>query len=426
MQHPTVRRVRFFKRWAAAALTLAALAAVAVGPQAFVPSALAADVKELKLDAAQQDAATKLRAKGAAVTQIAADTDAMSVNLGIVGKQATDADLALVKVLPKVQQLDLHNTGITDAGLADIAGQTGLTQLHLNNTAITDAGLEKLKGLTSLDYLNLYGTAVTDAGLKNLEGLKKLRKVYLWQTKVTDAGAKSLKAAVPEVIINRGEELAVAATKPAVAAAAPVAPPAPNATVPKKGKGKKPAKPGAAVADIDAEGFIRTWLVFGPISFDGQPAEELDKAQLPDEGKLKPKDGDKAKVKDKEVAWKKVMAAEFSLDFNEVFKVENPSNVAAYAVAYVEAPEEVKDVTLLMGSNDEGKVYLNGKELAKFATARTLDKDTEKAEGLTLAKGVNVIVLKVINESNNWQGCVRLAGKDGKPVAGLKIVAAPQ
>jgi hypothetical protein len=99
--------------------------------------------------------------------------------------------------------------------------------------------------------------------------------------------------------------------------------------------------------------------------------------------------------------------------------------VAGYAVAYVESADEVKDVTLLMGTNDQGKVFLNGKELAKFAETRSLEKDTEKAEGLTLNKGTNVVVLKVINEANNWQGCVRLAGKDGKPVKGLTVKTAP-
>jgi hypothetical protein len=90
-----------------AALAALALMLAAVAVAVVHRPAVAADVKEVKLDPAQQDAATKLRAKGAAVMQIAADTDALAVNLGIVGKQATDEDVALVGKLPKVQQLDL-------------------------------------------------------------------------------------------------------------------------------------------------------------------------------------------------------------------------------------------------------------------------------------------------------------------------------
>ncbi|HEX8913202.1 MAG TPA: hypothetical protein VF796_12655, partial [Humisphaera sp.] len=465
-----------------AAAVVAALALV-LGLAARPAPALAADAKEVKLDKAQQAAVDKLRAKGAAVMQIAADTDALAVNLGIVGKGATDEDVALVKTLPKVQQLNLQNTSVTDAGLASVSGLTALTHLHLNGTAVTDAGLASLKGLENLEYLNLYNTAVTDAGVKNLEGLKKLKKLYVWGTKVTPDGAKALKAAVPEIYVNRGEELTLPppATKPAadpkagtpVAAGKPVNDKCPvsgkdvdptktlvyeGKTIgfccdmcpkqfekdPKKFVGKIPAlaapaaepakpepkKPGkkkaaaaaaaaekAAAADIDAEGFIRTWLVLGVIPVE-TPGVDVDKDQIAKEGELKPKAGDKVKPKEKELTWQKVTATDYFVDFNEALKASDEMNVAAYAVAYVEAPAEVKDVTLAWCSNDEGKIYLNGKAVGKFDQGRSLEKDADKATGLTLNKGVNVVVLKVINEGNNYQGCARFLGKDGKPVAG--------
>ena len=97
--------------------------------------------------------------------------------------------------------------------------------------------------------------------------------------------------------------------------------------------------------------------------------------------------------------------------------------MAGYAVAYVIADEEMK-VTLALSSNDQGKAWLNGKEVFKFAETRTLEKDTEKAE-VTLAKGQNVLVLKVINEVNNWQGCARFM-KGAAPVKNIKIALAPQ
>ena len=221
------------------------LAIALAAPTMVSPVALAADAKEVKLDAAQQDAATKLRAKGASVMQIAADTDALEVNLSILGKQANDDDLALVKMLPKVTQLNLRNTSITDKGLANIAGFIALTQLHLDGTGITDAGLVHLKGLAALDYLNLYNTAVTDDGLKSLDGLKKLKHVYLWQTKVTVAGGKALKSALPELIINRGEELTLPppATKPAEVKPADVKPGDPKPADPKPVKNPKKKKP---------------------------------------------------------------------------------------------------------------------------------------------------------------------------------------
>ena len=97
--------------------------------------------------------------------------------------------------------------------------------------------------------------------------------------------------------------------------------------------------------------------------------------------------------------------------------------MAGYAVAYVIADAEMK-VTLALSTNDQGKAWVNGKEVFKFAETRTLEKDTDKIE-VTLAKGQNVLVLKVINEVNNWQGCARFL-KDGVPVKNLKFSLAPQ
>src|SRR3954454_5286831 len=181
-------------------LALSGGAALAAGPQ---------------LSAEQQQAADKLKAKGGSVMQLAADSDALVVNLGLAGKAVGDDELALVKTLPKVVDLDLHGTGVTDAGLANIEGMKDLTRLRLDHTKVSDAGVAHLKDWSSLVYLNLYETPVTDAGLDSLKGLKSLKRLYLWQTKVTDAGADSLHKALPDVTINRGEGMvALAAVKP--------------------------------------------------------------------------------------------------------------------------------------------------------------------------------------------------------------------
>lgn len=79
-----------------------------------------------------------------------------------------------------------------------------------------------------------------------------------------------------------------------------------------------------------------------------------------------------------------------------------------------------------MNSNDQGKVYLNDKELVKFTDTRSLEKDAEDtATGVTLKKVVNVLVLKVVNEENNWQGSVRFLDAAGKPVTDLTVATKP-
>ena len=180
----------------------------------------------------------------------------------------------------------------------------------------------------------------------------------------------------------------------------------------------------AADAKPDDEGFIRDWLMLAPASISDSGADEIDKKQIPEEAALQPKAGDKQKMGDKELVWKVIQAPDYHVDLNKTLGSDN-ENVVGYLVAYVVCDKAMPDLTMLMGSNDQGKVYLNGKEVVKNTEGRTLDKDSDKAEKLTLNKGVNVIVFKVINESNNWEGCLRFKDKDGKPVTDYVVKTRP-
>ena len=419
--------------------------------------------------AADPGALDKLRQSGARALPLAQGVNLLDVGFS-TGGEVADAQLALlVPIAPQVYELNLAGSKVTDAGLAQVGQLPNLRRLHLEKTAVTDAGLAHLKNLANLEYLNLYGTAVTDAGLANLAGLKNLRSLYLWQSKVTAEGAANLKKSLPTVNVNRGEDLTVAPPPgTAVVVAAPAGAKPVNLKCPVSGKDvdakkpillfegkavgfccdmcpeafkKEPAKfaanikldgPGAPqpvaaeAGKLDGEGYVRDWLVLAPIPFNSGATgpSELDREVVPGEAGLKPKEGDKVTVAGKELTWKKARANEYFFDVNAI--VGTPTQTgAAYAVAYVESLAEKKDVQLLMGSNDEGKVWLNGKEVVKFNGPRALAKDSDKAAGLTLTAGVNVLVFKVINESNNWQGCVRLVDKDNKPVGDLKVKTAP-
>ncbi|MCS1407485.1 MAG: hypothetical protein M2R45_00643 [Verrucomicrobia subdivision 3 bacterium] len=112
------------------------------------------------------------------------------------GRVLTDDDLAVLKDLDKVIEIDIKNAGISNAGLTHLSSLTSLERLHLEKTKITDEGLSAIKNLKELKYLNLYGTGVSDAGLEQLKGLPNLRNLYLWQTKVTFAAAKKFHEAV--------------------------------------------------------------------------------------------------------------------------------------------------------------------------------------------------------------------------------------
>jgi hypothetical protein len=174
----------------------------------------------------------------------------------------------------------------------------------------------------------------------------------------------------------------------------------------------------------DAEGFIRNWLVLAPIAMEGEAgAAEIDRDYLGGEAAVKPKPDEKVNVGGKILTWKPHATSDFFIDFLQAFGKERGEYVAGYAVAYVVADEEMK-VTLALSSNDQGKAWVNGKQVFRFAETRTLDKDTDKEE-VALVKGQNVLVLKVLNEVNNWQGCARFV-KGGAPVKNIKVSLTPQ
>ena len=114
-----------------------------------------------------------------------------------------------------------------------------------------------------------------------------------------------------------------------------------------------------------------SWLVLAPISFaDGESgADALNREQVKDEAKLKPKAGAKVKMGDKELVWKEHTCPEHLLDFN-AFLGNTTEDSVAYAVTYIVSPAELTGVKMKTGSDDQVKVYLNGKEVFKFSEER--------------------------------------------------------
>jgi hypothetical protein len=73
----------------------------------------------------------------------------------------------------------------------------------LEGTKTTDAELAYLEDLFRLQILNLLGTQITDAGLKHLEGLSELKELDVRDTAITEEAAKKLQQALPNCKIER-------------------------------------------------------------------------------------------------------------------------------------------------------------------------------------------------------------------------------
>jgi phosphatidate phosphatase PAH1 len=170
---------------------------------------------------------------------------------------------------------------------------------------------------------------------------------------------------------------------------------------------------------------------------------------LTNEATLCPRSGDKVTIGGRELIWDEVNLADsvvdvnfngwtrqfntrevhfadtdYIIDFNRLLGEETRDSIA-YAVCYIIANIELKELRMLIGSDDGSKVYLNGKRVYEYNHGRSMVADSDEVKDLSLKQGVNVLVFKVQNRWASWQGSIRLTDKDGKPVNGIKVTLTP-
>ena len=85
----------------------------------------------------------------------------------------TDVELAEVKNLPKIAQLNLANTAITDAGLANVEGMSELTTLHLEKEVIAYASTHDISWFPLVRPTQLAGIEVNPYA-------QQLAQVVIW------------------------------------------------------------------------------------------------------------------------------------------------------------------------------------------------------------------------------------------------------
>jgi HEAT repeat protein len=156
-------------------------------------------------------------------------------------------------------------------------------------------------------------------------------------------------------------------------------------------------------------GLITQWWVVGPwpnpewSAFDKvfAPEKEIDLTKTYKEG-------------DKEMKWKPAGTSDPTgrIDLKKI--VADADNVAAYAYAEITCDTE-QDVVFRTGSDDGMKLWVNGKQVFGKNEPRglTVDQDTIPAH---LVKGVNKVLIKVLQGGGNWEFCARVTMPDGRPV----------
>jgi WD40 repeat protein/serine/threonine protein kinase len=168
------------------------------------------------------------------------------------------------------------------------------------------------------------------------------------------------------------------------------------------------------------EGALTDWLILTPIPLgEGKSGiNGVDEQQIPGERNLQPKVGDSFRVAGKELVWREHHAS--ILDFNAFLGNVTVDSVA-YAVCYIVSDQERRNLRLLVGSDDQSKIYLNGNEVYRCDRTRSLTVDEDTREGINLKQGTNTLVFKVVNEQQDWKGCIRIVNPDGSIVPGLRM-----
>ncbi len=122
--------------------------------------------------------------------------------LDLRGTQVGEAGLLHLKELKGIERLHVRVL-VDDAGLVHVKQLRGLCSLNLDDTEITDAGLAQLTGLKELEHLDLCGTQISDAGVVHLKELKGLGTLCLTGSLITEDGAEELRAALPGLRLMR-------------------------------------------------------------------------------------------------------------------------------------------------------------------------------------------------------------------------------
>jgi WD40 repeat protein/serine/threonine protein kinase len=175
------------------------------------------------------------------------------------------------------------------------------------------------------------------------------------------------------------------------------------------------------------EGAIKRWLILAPIALaTGQGGPEgLDAEQIQGEGRLKPKAGEKVVMVSGELKWQEVAQEDSVIDFNVILGRQTWRSVA-YAVCYVYSETEQRGLQMLVGSDDGAKVYLNGKQIYDYFFPHPFILDQDTVQDIEFNAGLNVLVFKVANEYENWQGSIRLTDAQGNPVKRIKVTLDPE
>jgi hypothetical protein len=184
--------------------------------------------------------------------------------------------------------------------------------------------------------------------------------------------------------------------------------------------------PATGSARVDARGFIRRWLVLEPIAVSGPLTESAVKAALKTAALAGPpgtipRAGDV--VQPGSLRWHALDTKGYNFNlYHFAWALSKPtSNVLFWIVTTVDAPQDMKDVRLAIGSNAASHWWLNGESIIAIYGDRQTVIDDGVSRRLTLHKGRNVIRAAVVNGGGATDFCARFLDADNRPITTLSV-----
>ena len=191
-------------------------------------------------------------------------------------------------------------------------------------------------------------------------------------------------------------------------------------------------RPTSAVKPTDADGFIQRWLLLEPIRVPGQLTESAVRTAVEKDFPVTPTplphDGDKLRIGDNELAWHAVDTVNYNVNlYHFAYALNTPTtNVLFWSITVVNAPRDMTDVRLAIGSNAASVWWVNGTEAAALYNDRQTVIDDGVSKRLTLNKGANVIRAAIVNAGGATDFCARFLDENDRPIKTLTATLSGQ
>jgi hypothetical protein len=245
------------------------------------------------------------------------------------------------------------------------------------------------------------------------------------QEEAASPKAKDVKAAPAPAPAKVAEKPAApkAVEKPAPA---PASAPAPKPDATAAGQTLGPFK--LAKNWAEEQGFVVNWLICGPFP---NPGERPDNTgfgtdylkNYGGEAAFTPANGMEIKIEGgSAVKFLPYAATGTDIIFGDVahLKIEaNQEKILTYSACWLDSDAD-KDVEVRVGSDDGYKLWINHQLISEQHVYRAMEMDQETHK-VKLNKGQNLVLIKIDQDTGEFQFMLRVVGSDGKAAPGVTV-----